>query len=145
MTVPHLLTGAGERRRCGMKRDSSDRYRTTELGVVKINNNAIITIASAAAMEVKGVCKVGRGIGKTVYEFLMRRGGKKGVKVYTAENEVRLILYITVEYGVDITRVADEVQENVKAAVEKMTGLVVSTIDVIVEGVRSPQSVEKGK
>ena len=32
-----------------MKRDSSDRYRTTELGVVKINNNAIITIASAAA------------------------------------------------------------------------------------------------
>jgi len=125
-----------------MKRDSSDRYRTTELGIVKINNNAITTIASTAALEVKGVSKVGRGIGKTIYEILMRRGGKNGVKVYASENELRLILYITVEYGIDITRVADEVQENVKTAVEKMTGLVVSAIDVIVEGVRAPQALE---
>lgn len=126
-----------------MKRNSSDRYRTTDLGIVKINNNAITTIASTAAIEVKGVSKVGRGIGKTIYEILMRRGGKKGVKIYAAENELRLILYITVDYGIDIARVADEVQENVKNAVERMTGLVVSSIDVIVEGVRSPQSVDK--
>ncbi len=125
-----------------MKRDSSDRYRTTELGIVKINNNAITTIASTAALEVKGVSKVGRGIGKTIYEILMRRGGKNGVKVYASENELRLILYITVDYGNDITRVADEVQENVKTAVEKMTGLVVSAIDVIVEGVKAPQALE---
>lgn len=125
-----------------MKRDSSDRYRTTELGIIKINNNAITTIASTAALEVKGVARVGRGIGKTIYEILMRRGGKNGVKVYASENELRLILYVTVDYGVDITRIADEVQENVKTAVEKMTGLVVSAIDVIVEGVRPPQSLE---
>ena len=131
-------------RRCRVKRDSSDRYRTTELGVVKINNNAITTIASTAAIEVKGVCKVGRGIGKTIYELLMRRGGKQGVKIYSSESELRLIIYITVEYGVDIARVADDVQENVKVAVERMTGLVVSTVDVIVEGVRSPHLVEKG-
>ncbi|MFA5500054.1 MAG: Asp23/Gls24 family envelope stress response protein [Candidatus Omnitrophota bacterium] len=125
-----------------MKRDSSDRYRTTELGIVKINNNAITTIASTAALEVKGVSKVGRGIGKTIYEILMRRGGKNGVKVYASENELRLILYITVDYGIDVTRVADDVQENVKTAVEKMTGLVVSAIDVIVEGVKAPQALE---
>ncbi len=126
-----------------MKRDSNERYRTTELGLVKINNDAITTIASTAAMEVRGVCKVGRGLGKTIYELLMRRVSKKGVKIYAVENEIRLILYITVEYGVDIPRVADEVQENVKATVERMTGLVVSGIDVIVEGVRPPQSLEK--
>lgn len=123
-----------------MKRDSGDRYRTTDLGLVKINNNAITTIASTAALEVKGVCRVGRGIGKTIYEVLMRRGAKKGVKIYASENEVRLIIYITVEYGVDIPRIADDVQENVKTTVERMTGLIVSAVDVIVEGVRSPQS-----
>lgn len=128
-----------------MKRDTSDRYRTTDMGIVKINNNAITTIASTAALEVKGVSKVGRGLGKTIYEIIMRRGGKKGVKIYAVENEVRLILYITVEYGVDIARVAEEVQENVKISVERMTGLVVSSIDVIVEGVRSPQSAEKNE
>lgn len=126
-----------------MKRDSNERYRTTELGLVKINNDAITTIASNAAMEVRGVCKVGRGLGKTIYELLMHRVSKKGVKIYAVENEVRLVLYITVEYGVDIPRVADEVQENVKATVERMTGLVVSGIDVIVEGVRPPQSLDK--
>jgi uncharacterized alkaline shock family protein YloU len=126
-----------------MRRDSGERYRTTELGLVKINNDAITAIASTAAMEVRGVCKIGRGLGKTIYELLMRRGSKKGVKIYAVENEIRLILYITVEYGVDIPRIADEVQENVKSTVERMTGLVVSGIDVIVEGVRSPQFLEK--
>jgi uncharacterized alkaline shock family protein YloU len=42
---------------------------------------------------------------------------------------------IIVDYGVDIPRIADEVQENVKRSVEKMTGLVLSEVDVIVEGV----------
>ena len=128
-----------------MKRESSDRYRTTELGMVKINNNAISTVASTAAMEVKGVWKVGRGIGKTIYETLMGRAGKQGVKIHLSENEMRLILYITVDYGVDIPRVADEVQENVKTAVERMTGLIVSSVDVIVEGMSAPQSIEKIK
>jgi uncharacterized alkaline shock family protein YloU len=128
-----------------MKRDSSDRYRTTDLGMVKINNNAITAVASTAAMEVKGVAKVGRGIGKTIYEVLMGRAGKRGVKIHASENEMRLILYITVDYGVDIPRIADAVQENVKTTVESMTGLVVSSVDVIVEGVRTPQSMEKIK
>jgi len=128
-----------------MKPDSSDRYRTTEIGLVKINNNAITAVASTAAMEVKGVAKVGRGIGKTIYEVLMGRAGKRGVKIHTSDNELRLIIYITVDYGVDIPRVADQVQENVKTTVESMTGLIVSVVDVIVEGVRSPQSMEKAK
>jgi uncharacterized alkaline shock family protein YloU len=128
-----------------MNRDSGDRYRTTELGMVKINNNAITAVASTAAMEVKGVAKVGRGIGKTIYEVVMGRAGKKGVKIHASDNELRLIIYITVDYGVDIPRVADAVQENVKTTVESMTGLIVSAVDVIVEGVRSPQSMEKVK
>jgi uncharacterized alkaline shock family protein YloU len=128
-----------------MRRNSSDRYRTTELGLVKINNNAITTVASTAAMEIKGVSKVGRGLGKTIYEILMGRAGKQGVKIHASDNELRLIVYITVDYGVDIPRVADEVQENVKTTVESMTGLIVSTVDVIVEGVRSGQFPEKIK
>ena len=123
-----------------MKQDMSDRYRTTDLGVVKINNNAITTIASIAAMEVKGVNRIGGRIGKTLYEVLTGKGSSKGVKIHAAENELKLTIYITVEYGVDITRIADEVQENVKRAVEKMTGLVLSGVDVVVEGVRSPHA-----
>lgn len=121
-----------------MRQDLTDRYRTTDLGVVKINNNAITTIASIAAMEVKGVHRIGGGISKTLYELFTKKGSTKGVKIYASENELKLTIYITVEYGVDIPRIADEVQENVKRAVEKMTGLILSGVDVVVEGVRSP-------
>ena len=126
-----------------MRQDMTDRYRTTELGAVKINNNAITTIASIAAMEIKGVSKIGGGIGKTLFDFLCKKGTTKGVKIIATANDIKLTVYITVEYGVDITRIADEVQETVKMAVEKMTGLVLSGVDVVVEGVKSPFSKDK--
>jgi len=53
------------------------------------------------------------------------------------------VVYITVEYGLDVTRIADDVQENVKRIVEKMTGLVLSGVDVVVEGVKLPFSKDK--
>jgi Uncharacterized protein conserved in bacteria len=121
-----------------MRQDMTDRYRTTELGAVKINNNAITTIASIAAMEIKGVNKIGGGIGKTLFDFLCKKGTTKGVKIVSSSSDIKLTIYITVDYGVDITRIADEVQENVKTVVEKMTLLVLSSVDVVVEGVKSP-------
>ena len=126
-----------------MRQDMTDRYRTTDLGAVKINNKAITTIASIAAMEIKGVNKIGGGIGKTLFDFLCKKGTTKGVKIVAASGDIKLTVYITVEYGVDITRIADEVQENVKAAVERMTGLVLSGVDVVIEGVKSPFSKDK--
>lgn len=126
-----------------MRQDMTDRYRTTDLGAVKINNNAITTIASIAAMEVKGVNKIGGGVGKALFDFLCKKGTTKGVKIIAAGSDIKLTVYITVEYGVDITRIADEVQENVKRAVEKMTGLVLSSVDVVIEGVKSPFSKDK--
>lgn len=126
-----------------MKHEMSDRYRTTDLGVVRINNNAITTIASIAAMEVRGVHRIGGGIGKTLREIFTRKGSMKGVKIHATDNEIKLTIYLTVEYGVDITRIADEVQENVKRAVEKMTGLVLAGVDVVVEGVRAPQPIKE--
>lgn len=128
-----------------MRQDLTERYRTTDLGVIKINNNAITTIASIAAMEVKGVNRIGGGLRKTLCEIFMRKTGSQGVRIHSTESELKLTIYITVEYGVDITRIADEVQENVKRAVEKMTGLVLSSVDVVVEGVRSPHIPEERK
>ena len=113
------------------------RDRSTDLGVVRISNDAISTIASVAAMEVKGVCKMGGGVPKAVMDTLLRRFSSRGVKIQIKDGEVTLTVAIVVEYGVDIPRVADEVQENVKRAVEKMAGLIPAEVDVVVEGVRA--------
>lgn len=127
-----------------MANASGHRDRPTDLGIVRINNDAITTIAATAAMEVRGVCKMGGGLRKTILEIIH---GKSfgGVRVSTKEGEVRLVVSIIVHYGMDIPRVADEVQDNVKHAVEKMTGLVISEVDVVVEGVQSPSAAEKDR
>ena len=116
------------------------RERATDLGVVKISNDAIATIASLAAMEVKGVCKMGGAKSRAVIDAILKRFSSRGVKVQMKDGEVKLTVSVIVDYGVDIPRVADEVQENVKRAVEKMAGLIPEEVDVIVEGVRAQMS-----
>jgi len=128
-----------------MTKDRTHRDRSTDLGVVRINNEAIMTIASIAAMEVRGVYKMGGGLRRALYDSLFNRPGAGGVRIHMKESEVKLTVSIIVEYGIDIPRVADEVQENVKRAVEKMTGLVLAEVDVVVEGVRQHSPVDKEK
>ena len=112
--------------------------RTTDLGVVRINNDAIATIASTAALEVKGVSKMGGGLARTFLDMVISKQGHRGVRIQMKNSEVKMTLAIIVEYGVDIPAIADEVQENVKRAVEKFSGLILSEVDVVVEGVRPP-------
>jgi len=119
------------------KEDQVHRERSTDLGVVRISNDAISTIASLAAMEVRGVCKMGGGSPRIVIDSLLKRFSSRGVKIQSRDGEVKLTVSIIVEYGIDIPRVADEVQENVKRSVEKMAGLVPAEVDVVVEGVRA--------
>jgi uncharacterized alkaline shock family protein YloU len=125
-----------------MASTSGHRDRPTDLGVVRINNDAIITIASTAAMEVRGVCKMGGGLRKTILEIIHGRSFG-GVKVSVKDGEVKLVVFIIVRYGIDIPRVADEVQDSVKHAVEKMTGLVIGEVDVVVEGVHPPAATDR--
>lgn len=126
-----------------MTRDAAQRERSTDIGVVRINNEAIMTIAAAAAMEIRGVYKLGGGISTTLCETLFRKTRSKGVRIQNREGEFKLGVSIVVEYGSDIPRIADEVQDNVKRAVEKMTGLVLSAVDVVVEGVHARITPEK--
>ena len=125
------------------KSEQTNRERATDLGVVRISNDAISTIASIAAMEVRGVCKMGGGAPRAFIDAFFKRFSSRGVKIEMKDGEAKLTVSIIVEYGIDIPRVADEVQENVKRAVEKMAGLVPSEVDVIVEGVRAQPLTEK--
>ncbi len=59
----------------------------------------------------------------------------KGVKVEVGEREAAVDLHIIVEYGVRIPDIALRVQENVKRAIESMTGLDVVEVNIHVQGV----------
>jgi uncharacterized alkaline shock family protein YloU len=78
-----------------------------------------------------------------IAEMLGKKNLSKGVKVEVGEREAAVDLYIIVEYGVRIPDVALRVQENVKRAIESMTGLDVVEVNIHIQGVGFGQDGEE--
>src|SRR5690554_4743815 len=95
----------------------------SELGEVKIANEVVGIIAGLAATEVEGVAGMSGGIGGGIAEMLGRKNLLKGVRVEVGEQEAAVDIFVIVDYGTRIPEVAWQIQENVKRAVETMTGL----------------------
>jgi uncharacterized alkaline shock family protein YloU len=110
----------------------------TEMGAVRIANEVVSIIAGLAATEVQGVAGMSGGIAGGIAEMLGKKNLSKGVKVEAGEKECAVDLYIIVNYGVEIPVVARQIQENVKRAIETMTGLIVVEVNVHVLGVHFP-------
>jgi len=102
------------------------------IGSIKIANEVVAIIASLAATEIEGVAGMSGGVGSGIAEML---GHKKGVKVEAGEDECTVDLSVIIDYGFTIPEVAEKVQQNVKQAIESMTGLNVVEINVHVQGV----------
>jgi uncharacterized alkaline shock family protein YloU len=107
----------------------------TEIGQVRIANEVIEIIAGLAATEVRGVAGMSGGVVGGIAELLGRKNLSKGVKVEVGQKQCAVDVSIVVEYGVRIPDVATEIQENVKKAIESMTGLEVVEVNVHILGV----------
>ena len=115
------------------------------LGTVKIANDVVATIAGLAAADVEGIAGMSGGFSGGIAEMLGRKNLTKGVKVEVGELETTIEIFCIVEYGVSIPKVAADVQNRVKSAVETMTGLVTSAINIHVQGVTFPQGMPEAK
>lgn len=104
-------------------------------GNVKIADDVVAIIAEIAAREVQGVFSMSGGIADSITEILGKKNPSKGVKVEVGEKEAAIDLYIVVDYGVRIPDVSWQIQENVKKAVETMTGLTVVEVNIHIQGV----------
>lgn len=112
-----------------------------DMGIVKISDEVVCIIAGLATTEVKGIVGMSAGLVGGITQILSgKKNLSKGVRVEVGENCANIDLYVVVEYGVKIPEVAIQVQENVKKAVESMTGLTVSGINVHVQDVFVPKS-----
>lgn len=123
--------------------DGVERFSPGEGGNVKIADEVVGVIAGIAATEVEGVAGMAGGIASGITEILGKKNFSKGVKVEVGETQAALDLYIVIQYGVSIPEVAQQVQENVKRAVESMTGLDVVEVNVHVQGVAFGEPEEK--
>ncbi len=110
-----------------------------ELGTIHISEEVLGGIAAAAAMEVEGVGSLSANLSSDLGELLGKKNQSKGVRIQVEEECVSVSLAVMLNYGFTIPQVASAIQENVKNAVEAMSGLTVATVDVTIAGILFPQ------
>ena len=106
-----------------------------QYGRISYANDVIATIAGLAAMEIAGLVGMSGGVTSGIAELLGLKNLTKGVKVEVGNEETAVDLFVVIEYGTRIVEVAKNVQQNVKRAIETMTGLRVVEVNVNVQGV----------
>lgn len=114
---------------------------STDIGAIRIAEEVVSTIAGLAAIEVDGVAAMSGSLTAGLTEILGRKNLSKGVKVEVGDTEAAIEAFIVVEFGFPIPGVAKAVQNQVKSAVETMTGLNVTSVNIHVVAV----SMKKGK
>lgn len=106
--------------------------RNEAVGNIKIADDVVATIAGIAAKEVEGVSGM---CAAQAMDFFAKKSPAKGIRVTLSGNTAAVELCIQVQYGYKLPDVAFEVQQNVKKAIETMTGLSVTGVDVRVDSV----------
>ncbi|MBQ1689359.1 MAG: Asp23/Gls24 family envelope stress response protein [Lachnospiraceae bacterium] len=106
-----------------------------KVGEVQIADEVIAIIAGLAATEVDGVASMAGNITNELVGKLGMKNLAKGVKVEVLPEAVIVDVALNMEYGYNIPKTSETVQERVKTAIENMTGLHVEEVNVRIAGV----------
>ena len=120
----------------------STEYSSTNLGDISINNEVIKNISLKASTEIEGIHEISRGYPEKIWKALTKKSSARGVKLeFANESEVTITLKLMIDYGMNIPDAAGAVQENVKKAVEHMTGLTVAEVAVKIVGIQPKKNI----
>ena len=112
-------------------------------GSLQISTEVLGKIARCAALEVAGVAEVSCGSqNRKVKDFLERANVHSPVTVEMRDGTAEITLHLVVAFGARIPSVAEKVQENVKTAVQNMTNVTVSRVDLVIAGLAPAQDAE---
>ncbi len=106
-------------------------------GTINISRDAIARIAGMAAVECYGI--VGMASHKLqdgLFQLIGMDTINKGIVVKTKGNKVTIDMYIVVSYGTNISVIAQNIIDNVRYQVEKVSGIRIEKVNVIVQGVK---------
>lgn len=111
-----------------------------ERGQTRIEDVVVSKIAGIAAREVSGVHSLGVGASRMVGALresipVSRAHSQAGVSVEVGETQAAVDIAIVAEYGVAIHDLASAIRRNVTAAIERMTGLDVTEVNITVHDI----------
>ena len=112
--------------------------RSDELGNIHISEEVLAAITAAAALDVEGVSGLAANLGSDIAELLGKKNLAKGVHVRMEDDKVEVELSVLMGYGHTLPEIGRAIQDGVKSAIESMTGLEVSVVNVSVAGITFP-------
>ncbi|MFN2364718.1 MAG: Asp23/Gls24 family envelope stress response protein [Halarsenatibacteraceae bacterium] len=106
-----------------------------KIGEISISDNVIGIIASLTVTEIEGVYSMSGGFARGLANVLGNNDLSKGVKIDKNNKNVKVELYLILEYEYSIPDLAWKIQDKVKRTIEAMTGLHVIEVNIHVQGV----------
>jgi uncharacterized alkaline shock family protein YloU len=115
----------------------------SDLGKTTIADRVVQKIVGLAAREVPGIYDLGGGAARTLGAIRERIPGSsqtsgQGVTVEVGQSQAAVDLEVVTEYGMSIADVAKSVRRNVISAVEGMTGLQVTEVNLSINDIHLP-------
>jgi uncharacterized alkaline shock family protein YloU len=113
---------------------------TTSQGKTVIADVVVSTIAGIATREINGVYDLGGGAARAVGAIRKRIAGgsvnqSQGVSVEVGETQAAVDIDLVADYGVSLVDLASAIRRNVIDAIERMTGLEVTEVNITVHDV----------
>ena len=106
-----------------------------DIGNVRISEEVIVTIVSNTVTEIDGVAGLDSPITESLAVILGRKVVPTAIRVTPAGESMSIDISLKVKYGCIIKDLCRVVQKKVIDAVESMTGLKVSQVNIQVSGV----------
>lgn len=118
-------------------------------GRIEVEDEVVEKVAALAAIEVDGVADLGGDVERAVESVRERIGvgSKRGDQGVTAEirgREVSITLQVVIEYGHVVMDVARDVKVNVARSTNRMLGMRVVEVNVVVDDVVMPEEFNRG-
>lgn len=108
----------------------------TRQGTTRVANEVVARIAALAALEVPGVRALYNSAGQSIDRILRRGVAHRGVRVeMQPDATLKLDLFVVMEAGTELPRMGADVQRRVADAIDRMLGLELAEVNVLVSEV----------
>lgn len=104
-------------------------------GEIEVAPEVLEVIAGIAANEVDGVYAMQGKLAAGVSELFGRVNHKKGVHLSADEEQLKVDIYCYFKYGVNVPKVAREMQKKIKDQVYHMTDIQLSEVNIHIVGI----------
>ena len=103
-------------------------------GNLKISRDVLATIARYATMEIEGVASLA-SFTTNIRGWLLKKQSAKPITIDLTDDIAAIDIHVNIKAGVNIPQTAEKIQSAVKEAVQNMTGIAVSRVNINIAGI----------